>query len=393
MKDSSSEVALLSTNLPETPTLKFVSRGKVRDLYEVRDTDTERGRGGGSGEEYLLFVATDRISAYDVVLKNGVPGKGALLTQLSVFWFNRLSHIIPNHLVASTLEDMPPGVRAQIAPYWEGGEGKAGAGAGRGLKGRTLLVRKAKVVKLEAIVRGYLTGSAWSEYKKSRTVHGIPLPEGLVESSKLPEPLFTPSTKADLGEHDENISPERAKELIGAELYAHISSASLALFNQASEYALSRGLILADTKFEFGLVPSSSLPPPSSSSPSSSSSSSPSQEITQSGTRTRTKTRTKTIPLNSTPYTLILVDEALTPDSSRYWSLASYAPGRPQPSFDKQFLRDWLVSSGFRKGVNESGKEGKEEKEGREGAGWEMTPDVVRGTRDRYAEVVRMLVG
>ncbi|KAL5537100.1 ADE1 [Sanghuangporus sanghuang] len=364
-----SEVALLSTNLPETPTLRFVSRGKVRDLYEVRDTDTTEGSGGsgGSGEEYLLFVATDRISAFDVVLKNGVPGKGALLTQLSVFWFNRLAHIIPNHLVASSLEGMAPGVRAQVAPHWE-----TKAEEGRGLKGRTLLVRKAKVVKLEAIVRGYLTGSAWSEYKKSRTVHGIPLPEGLVESSKLPEPLFTPSTKADLGKHDENISPGRAKELIGEGLYAHISSASLALFEEASEYALSRGLILADTKFEFGLVPSSSLPSTTTTTTTTTTSSSPQ--------------RTRTITLNSTPHTLILVDEALTPDSSRYWSLASYTPGRPQPSFDKQFLRDWLVSSGFRRGL-ESGAEGGE------GAGWEMTRDVVRGTSARYAEVVRMLVG
>ncbi|KAL5513003.1 ADE1 [Sanghuangporus vaninii] len=367
----SSEVALLSTNLPETRTLRFVSRGKVRDLYEVRDA--------GGGEAYLLFVATDRISAFDVVLKNGVPGKGALLTQLSVFWFNRLAHVIPNHLVASSLEGMPPGVRAQIAPYWEVEEKGAGAGVG-GLKGRTLLVRKAKVVKLEAIVRGYLTGSAWSEYKKSRTVHGIPLPEGLVESSKLPEPLFTPSTKADLGEHDENISPGRAKELIGEELYAHISSASLALFKEASEYALSRGLILADTKFEFGLVPSSSLPPTTTSAISTSPSSPASTQ-----TQTQTQTQARTLTLNSTPHTLILVDEALTPDSSRYWSLASYAPGQPQPSFDKQFLRDWLVSSGFRRGL-ESGAEG------REGAGWEMTQDVVWGTSARYAEVVRMLV-
>ncbi|EJD07355.1 SAICAR synthetase [Fomitiporia mediterranea MF3/22] len=344
--------AVINTKIPETNTLKFISRWKVRDLYEIKDGENE----------FLLFVATDRISAFDVILKNGVPGKGALLTQLSVFWFNRLQHVLPNHLIASTLEDMPSGIQSQISPYWD-----------RVLSGRTLLVRKAKVVKLEAIVRGYLTGSAWSEYKKSRTVHGIPLPEGLIESQKLPEPLFTPSTKAEQGEHDENISPEQAKQLLGEDLYTQISQSALALYAEASNYALSRGVILADTKFEFGLIP---LP----SSPSSSSSPSPSSP----GSSSTAPTVKVTTPEG--PHSLLLIDEALTPDSSRYWSLSTYKPGHPQPSFDKQYLRDWLLSSGFRKGL-ETGPTGKE------GEGWEMTPEVIEGTQRRYAEVVKMLIG
>ncbi|KAI5124232.1 hypothetical protein M0805_005081 [Coniferiporia weirii] len=331
--------ALTSTAIPESPTLTFVSRGKVRDLYEVADGE----------ERYLLFVATDRISAFDVILNNGVPDKGALLTQLSLFWFARLRRTLAHHVVAGTLGDMPAGVQAQLAPHWLPAR----------LADRTLLVRKARVVPLEAIVRAYLTGSAWSEYKKTRTVHGIPLPDGYVESAKLAEPLFTPSTKAAQGEHDENISPARAKELIGEELYTHVERAALALFAEASSYALSRGVILADTKFEFGLVPASSYTPASDES-------------------------APLITIDGEPHRLILVDEALTPDSSRYWSAAAYAPGRPQASFDKQFLRDWLLENGFRKGL-ESGPAGQE------GAGWSMTPEVVEGTRQRYAEVVKML--
>ncbi|KAI0077736.1 phosphoribosylaminoimidazole-succinocarboxamide synthase [Panus rudis PR-1116 ss-1] len=305
--------ALTTTNLPG---LKLLSRGKVRDIYAT------------SSPDHLLFVATDRISAYDVILRNGVPDKGKILTKISLFWFEKLKHIIPTHFVTANVDEMPE----EVKQYREQ------------LEGRTMLVKKATVIPLEAIVRGYITGSAWSEYKKSGTVHGIPLPEGLVESQKLPEPLFTPSTKAEQGSHDENISPAQAAQLIGQKLYDEISTAALRLYKEASEYALTRGLILADTKFEFGLI------------------------STPSGDK------------------LILIDELLTPDSSRYWPANEYKPGGTQPSFDKQYLRDWLVKSGFRKGL-ENGPEGKE------GEGWSMTEDVVEGTRKRYEEALELLTG
>ncbi|KAI0917898.1 hypothetical protein AcV5_002718 [Taiwanofungus camphoratus] len=302
--------ALTSTNLPG---LILVSKGKVRDVYAT------------SSPDHLLFVATDRISAYDVILRNGVPDKGKVLTKISLFWFEKLKHIIPTHFLTVDVDEMPEEVRQYKDQ----------------LQGRAMLVKKAKVIPLEAIVRGYLTGSGWAEYKKSGTVHGIPLPSGLVESQKLPEPLFTPSTKAEQGQHDENISPQRAAELIGQDLYDRLSTAAIRLYREAAEYASSRGLILADTKFEFGLVTSSE-----------------GEQLT-------------------------LVDELLTPDSSRYWPAAEYKPGGPQPSFDKQYLRDWLVSTGFRKGL-ESGPEGQ---------GWAMEQSVVQGTRRRYLEALTMLVG
>ncbi|KAJ7797338.1 phosphoribosylaminoimidazole-succinocarboxamide synthase [Mycena olivaceomarginata] len=304
--------ALTASDLPK---LTLLSKGKVRDIYATSDPNA------------LLFVATDRISAYDVILTNGIPGKGALLTEISRFWFAKLAHIIPNHFITADIDAMP----AEIHEY------KAQ------LEGRAMLVRKAQVVPLEAIVRGYLTGSAWAEYQKSGTAHGISLPAGLRESERLPTPLFTPSTKADIGAHDENISPQQAAALIGDALYAQISTAALALYTAASEHAHARGLILADTKFEFGLVPASGE----------------TQE-------------------------LILVDELLTPDSSRYWPAAGYEAGRAQPSFDKQYLRDWLVGAGFRKGL-EAGPEGSG------GKGWAIEESVVEGTRKRYEEVVAML--
>ncbi|GLB43311.1 putative phosphoribosylaminoimidazole-succinocarboxamide synthase [Lyophyllum shimeji] len=304
--------ALTQTDLPG---LKLVSRGKVRDVYAT------------SSPDHLLFVATDRISAYDVILNNGIPDKGKLLTQLSLFWFEKLGRIIPNHFVTANIDEMPEEVRQYRDQ----------------LEGRSMLVRKAEVLPLEAIVRGYLSGSAWLEYKKTGTVHGIPLPPGLVESQQFSEPIFTPSTKAEQGAHDENISPEKASELIGEELYMKVSLAALQLYKSAAAFARTRGIILADTKFEFGLVYSTE------------------------GERR-----------------LILVDELLTPDSSRYWPLASYSAGGPQPSFDKQYVRDWLVSQGFRKGL-ESGPEG------REGEGWTIDESVVNGTRERYQEVVDLL--
>ncbi|KAH9987748.1 phosphoribosylaminoimidazole-succinocarboxamide synthase [Russula compacta] len=294
--------ALIDSNIPN---LKLVSKGKVRDIYAT-----------SLQEQHLLFVASDRISAYDVILKNGIPDKGRVLTELSLFWFDKLKHIVPNHVVTSRIEEMPEEVRQHREQ----------------LEGRTILVKKAEVIPLEAIVRGYITGSAWTEYKKSRTVHGIPLREGLLESEKLPAPLFTPSTKAEQGAHDENISPERAAALIGQELYNKVSDIAVKLYTAAAEYAATRGLIIADTKFEFGL-------------------------------------------LGGGGGELILIDEALTPDSSRYWPQEAYAAGRGQPSFDKQYLRDWLTAQGFRKGLEEGGPDG---------LGWTMSEEVVQGTRERY---------
>jgi len=297
------------------PDLRLLSRGKVRDIYATSDPDA------------LLFVATDRISAYDVVLNNGVPEKGKILTRLSFFWFEKLVHIIPNHLITADTHAMPP----EISKYSDI------------LQGRAMLVKKADVVPLEAIVRGYLSGSAWAEYKKSGTAHGIPLPAGLSESEKLPTPLFTPSTKAEQGAHDENISPEQAASLVGPALYERIADVALRLYNEAASYAFTKGIILADTKFEFGLLP----PLPDSSEPQ-----------------------------------LILIDEVLTPDSSRYWPASLYEPGRSQPSFDKQYVRDWLVQAGFAKGL-----EG-----GKEGAGWTIEEAAVNKTREKYEQVERLLV-
>ncbi|KAK7687737.1 hypothetical protein QCA50_008955 [Cerrena zonata] len=309
--ESEQMAALTTTDLPG---LKLLSKGKVRDVYAT------------SSPDHLLFVATDRISAYDVILRNGVPGKGKILTELSLFWFEKLKHVIPTHFVTANIDEMPEEVRQ----YEEQ------------LEGRTMLVKKATVIPLEAIVRGYITGSGWSEYKKSGTVHGIPLPAGLVESQKLPEPLFTPSTKAEQGQHDENISPEQAAALIGQKLCEKVSAAAIQLYKEAADYALTKGVILADTKFEFGLI------------------------STPSGDE------------------VILIDELLTPDSSRYWPASSYAPGGSQPSFDKQYLRDWLVSNGFKKGL-ENGPEG------HEGEGWVMTEDVVNGTKERYEEALALI--
>ncbi|KAN0113875.1 phosphoribosylaminoimidazole-succinocarboxamide synthase [Russula decolorans] len=288
---------LINSNIPN---LKLLSKGKVRDIYAT------------SSPEYLLFVASDRISAYDVILKNGIPDKGRVLTELSLFWFDKLRSIVPNHVVTSRIEELPE----ELHKYREQ------------LEGRSILVKKAEVIPLEAIVRGYITGSAWAEYKKTRMVHGIPLPDGLQESQKLSTPLFTPSTKAEQGAHDENISPEQAAALIGQDLYDRVSHIALKLYTAAAEHAATRGLIIADTKFEFGLVGGE----------------------------------------------LILIDEALTPDSSRYWPLEGYTPGRSQPSFDKQYLRDWLTSQGFRKGLED----------GPDGQGWTMSEEIVQGTQERY---------
>lgn len=246
-----------------------VRRGKVRDVYELDST--------------LLIVSTDRISAFDVILPNGIPQKGFVLNQLSRFWFERTADIIPNHLITTDVNQFPD----ICLPYRDI------------LDGRSMLVRKARPLPVECIVRGYISGSGWKEYQKTGTVSGILLPKGLVESSKLGHPLFTPSTKAEIGEHDENITFDRMRDMIGAELAERVRDISIKLYQRASEIALSKGVIIADTKFEFG---------------------------TDEGGR------------------LILIDEALTPDSSRFWPLEKYQPGRGQESYDKQFVRDYLLS-------------------------------------------------
>lgn len=263
--------ALIESTLPAD--FPLVARGKVRDVYAV-------------GEDKLLLVATDRISAFDCILGSPIPGKGRLLTQISLFWFNLLRDLTPNHLLSANVDDFPaplPTCRDQ-------------------LEGRSTLVRRAEMVSIECVARGYLAGSGWKEYQQSRSVCGIALPEGLAESAQLPEPIFTPATKAQSG-HDENISFERAAELIGTDLAARLRDLTLAIYRRAAEYALSRGIIIADTKFEFGFVDGQ----------------------------------------------LVLADEVLTPDSSRFWPAADYAPGRPQASFDKQFVRDWLETLDWNK--------------------------------------------
>jgi phosphoribosylaminoimidazole-succinocarboxamide synthase len=252
-----------------TPT----SRGKVRDLYDLGDR--------------LLLVASDRISAFDAVLPDPIPFKGEVLTKLSLFWFELLRGIVPNHLLSADVSDLPE----EFAPMRDY------------LAGRFMLVKKAKVFPVECIVRGYLSGSGWADYQRTGTVCGIELPAGLAESDRLPAPLFTPSTKAELGAHDENISFAETIDLVGDEAARELLAKSLAVYSAARDHAASHGIIIADTKFEFGLIDG---------------------EVT-------------------------LVDEVLTPDSSRFWPAASYEPGHGQPSFDKQPVRDWLAGSGWDK--------------------------------------------
>ncbi|KAK7513283.1 phosphoribosyl-aminoimidazole-succinocarboxamide synthase [Phyllosticta citriasiana] len=296
---------VVSTNLERK--LQLVARGKVRDVYEL-------------DSESLLFVATDRISAYDVIMKNGIPQKGALLTSLSEHWFTYLSSQIPSlrtHFLSSSLPastHLSDAERAQLAR-------------------RSMRVRRLQIYPIEAIVRGYITGSAWAEYRKTGTVHGSPMPAGLQESQELPEPIFTPSTKAEVGGKDENISREKAAEIVGVDAARKIEQLSLELYKKAAAYARSRGIIIADTKFEFGYDAAD-------------------------------------------PSTVILVDEVLTPDSSRFWPADAYAVGKTQDSFDKQFLRDWLTREGLK------GKEGVE-----------MPPETVQRTHEKYVEAYERLTG
>jgi phosphoribosylaminoimidazole-succinocarboxamide synthase len=248
--------------------LPLIARGKVRENYAV-------------GSDRMLMVASDRLSAFDVVMKEPIPGKGQVLTQMALFWFARLGHIVPNHL---TGEDPESVVAADERDQ---------------VRGRSMLVKRLRPLPIEAVVRGYLAGSGWKEYQQSGAVCGVMLPPGLKNASKLPAPIFTPATKADMGDHDENIDFERAADIVGAELAAKVRDIAVRLYREAAAFALTRGIVIADTKFEFGLDDAG---------------------------------------------TLMLMDEVLTPDSSRFWPAASYAEGTNPPSLDKQFVRDWLES-------------------------------------------------
>ncbi|MBF8161179.1 phosphoribosylaminoimidazolesuccinocarboxamide synthase [Ectopseudomonas hydrolytica] len=258
---------------PTTLSLKKIYSGKVRDLYEIDD-------------KRMLMVATDRLSAFDVILEQPIPEKGKILTAISNFWFDKLAGLVPNHFTGDKVEDVVPAAELPL------------------VEGRAVVAKRLKPVAVEAIVRGYIVGSGWKEYQKSGTVCGIALPAGLKEAAKLPQPIFTPSTKAAVGDHDENISFEQCEAIIGADLAAKVRDTAIKLYTTAVEYAATRGIIIADTKFEFGLD--------------------------QDGT-------------------LTLMDEVLTPDSSRFWPADSYAEGSNPPSFDKQFVRDWLESTGWNK--------------------------------------------
>ncbi len=288
-------------SMTEFRSLTLKGRGKVRDIYDLGDR--------------LLIVATDRISAFDVVMPNPIPDKGKILTQLSKFWFDLTKEIVPNHVVSTEVEDYPKECR----PYLEM------------LKDRSMLVRKAEVLPVECVVRGYLSGSGWEEYRKTGEVCGIPLPKGLLESSKLVEPIFTPATKAEMGLHDENIFFEKVEEIVGKVRAKKLRSLSLAVYKKARDFAEGRGIIIADTKMEFGLKDKK----------------------------------------------LHLVDELLTPDSSRFWPKDGYQPGGSQKSFDKQFLRDYLLS-----------------------LNWDKTPpapqlpeEIIQKTREKYLEAYERLVG
>lgn len=284
----------------ELPGLQVYRRGKVRETWDLGDR--------------LLMVASDRISAFDVVLPQPIPDKGRVLAGLSCFWFERTRDIVPNHLLSTDVADLPTSLKALTSQ----------------LAGRFMIVRKAQRIDVECVVRGYLSGSAWQEYRRHGTVCEERLPAGLVESDKLPEPMFTPATKADAG-HDENISVRKLRDLVGDELTQRLVDASMALYRAGADYAAERGLIIADTKFEFGFVNGQ----------------------------------------------LTVIDEMLTPDSSRFWDAATYVPGRPQESFDKQPVRDWLIAIGWDKSPPAP----------------DLPDEVVEQTAWRYREAYRRLIG
>lgn len=293
---------VLQTDLPHL----LLHRGKVRDNYEL-------------GDDKLLIVATDRISAFDSVLPCGIPGKGLVLNQLSVFWFEKTAHIVPNHLIETV-----SGI-SRLDPYRPDGYSYPSL-----LAGRSMIVKKAKRIPVECVVRGYLSGSAWAEYSQYGTIHGQQFPSGLKESEQLTQTVFTPTTKEESG-HDQPLSVEGLAKLVGEKLAKELEEKSLAIYHFAEEYARTRGIVIADTKFEFGLLGSQ----------------------------------------------LILIDELLTPDSSRFWDADDYEPGRPQPSFDKQMVRDWLVASGWNK----------------EPPAPMLPTDLIQRTAERYQEAHRRLCG
>lgn len=288
---------IAQTNFPK---LKFIKRGKVRDIYAVKD--------------YLLLVATDRISAFDVIMPNPIPGKGIILNTMSAFWFQKMEDIIGNHIVSTNAADFPP----ECAPYFES------------LQGRSMLVKKATPLPVECIVRGYLAGSGWNDYRHSQSVSGIKLPEGLKESCKLSPMIFTPTTKAPEGQHDSPISRVEMEDIIGVELTEQVIKTSLAIYERAASVALKAGMIIADTKMEFGLIGGK----------------------------------------------LILIDELLTPDSSRLWPADDYEEGRSQKSFDKQFLRDYLLSIHWNQKPPAP----------------ELPPDIIEKTRAKYEEAFSRMV-
>jgi phosphoribosylaminoimidazole-succinocarboxamide synthase len=281
--------------------LKLMSRGKVRDIYDLDDA--------------LLMVASDRISAFDVVLPDPVPDKGKILTQISLFWFSAMADLIDNHVITSNVDDFPESCR----PYADV------------LKGRSMLVRKAEPLTIECVVRGYITGSGWKDYQKTGAVCGIRLPEGLAESEKLPAPIFTPSTKAEQGEHDENIDFEGAASRVGRDLAEKVRDLTLAIYEKGEAIAREKGIIIADTKFEFGIVDDK----------------------------------------------LILIDEVLTPDSSRFWPRATYSPGGSQKSYDKQYVRDYLLTLDWDK----------------KAPGPPLPQEVIDNTRAKYIEAYEQLTG
>lgn len=289
---------LLESNCPD---LKLVNKGKVRDIYDLG--------------EHLLIVTSDRISAFDVIMNEGIPHKGYVLTQISKFWFEQMAELVPNHIVALEVADFP----AVTHRYRDQ------------LEGRSMLVKKARPLAIECIVRGYVSGSGWKDYRKTGAICGIQLPAGLQESDQLPRTIFTPSTKAELGEHDENISFEQAAELCGAELASQVRDISIRIYEQARTLADTKGIIIADTKFEFGTINGE----------------------------------------------LIWIDEAMTPDSSRFWPKDRYQPGGPQPSFDKQFLRDYLETLDW----------------GKVAPPPPLPDEIVRKTSEKYLEAMTRLTG
>ncbi len=339
----------------------FLRSGKVRDLYQLPD-----GR--------MLLVATDRISAFDVVLPSEIPDKGRILTGLSRFWFAETSGIVRNHLLDAGIDVLADAYKSALE---QAGHGELDGGPMGPLQGRIMICEPASVVPIEAVVRGYLAGSGWKEYREHGTVCGIPLPSGLRESDRLPEPIFTPATKAEQGEHDENIDFDRMIEHVGAwdpagpsaagQIAESIRDLSLRLYRYASAVAARSGILLADTKFEFGMAHGLGDDEPVG----------PAEERLDPPRRAPIGRRPKAIGSATATERLILIDEALTPDSSRFWDAATYEPGRPQASFDKQFVRDWLETQPWDKTA----------------PGPALPDEVIEGTRARYVEAYERITG